>query len=281
MRIRLGISTCPNDTFTFHALAAGKVLQDGLDFEIDYLDVQELNERMIRGTYDVAKVSYHAAVAHSSDWLMLPSGSALGFGVGPLVLGFRGRHAAAPPEGPDRAHPLVLCPGRWTTATLLWQLFHPEKVRLQQTVFSEIIPALEQGRADLGVCIHEARFVWRERGLDRVEDLGETWENQTATPLPLGGIAGQKALGEDVLRRVQEAVHASLVWGLEHRDACLASMRAHAQEESDEVLWKHVELYVNDWTLDLGATGREALRAVARLAGERGLLTAGTELDVL
>jgi 1,4-dihydroxy-6-naphthoate synthase len=281
MKIRLGISTCPNDTFTFHALAAKEVSLHGLNFEIDYLDVQELNEQMIKGTYDVAKVSCYAAAAHGSSWVMLPSGSALGFGVGPLVLGSPSRPSPAPHEDPDRPSPLVLCPGRWTTATLLWRLFHPEKVRLEQTVFSEIIPALEQGRADLGVCIHEARFVWRERGLDRVEDLGETWESATSTPLPLGGIAGQKALGEEVLRRVQEAIRASLVWGLEHRDACLASMRTHAQEESDEVLWKHVELYVNEWTLDLGATGREALRSVSRLATERGLLTAGAELEVL
>lgn len=281
MTIRLGISTCPNDTFAFHALAAGEVDSRGLDFQIDYLDVQELNERMIRGGYDIAKVSFHAAIACSSDWLILPSGSALGFGVGPLVLGSRKQLDTAPSVHDSATRPLVLCPGRWTTATLLWRLFHPEDVRMEQAVFSEIIPALEQGRADLGVCIHEARFVWRQHGLDRVEDLGETWEAATGAPLPLGGIAGQRSLGPDVLGRVQEVVRASIDWGLAHRDACVTSMRAHAQEESDDVLWKHVDLYVNDWTVDLGATGRNALRMLARLAHERGLLSTQESLEVL
>ena len=281
MRIRLGISTCPNDIFAFHALAAGEIDPRGLEFEIDYLDVQELNARMATRDYDIAKVSYHAALAHSAEWLVLPSGSALGFGVGPLVLGSPSRRAATTTDRGEGALPVVLCPGRWTTATLLWQLFHQEDVRLDQTVFSNIIPALEEGRADFGVCIHEARFVWRERGLDRVEDLGETWEAATSNPLPLGGIVGHRTLGRDVLKRIQETVRASIIWGLEHRDACLASMRAHAQEESDDVLWKHVDLYVNDWTVDLGPKGRDALRTLSNLASARGLLVQKGRLEVL
>ena len=281
MRIRLGISTCPNDTFAFHALASGEVDLRGLEFEIDYLDVQELNERMARHEYDVAKVSYYAALAHSAEWLVLPSGSALGFGVGPLLLGSPSRRMRAITDGTNSEPPLVLCPGQWTTATLLWRLFHQEDVRLEQTVFSNIIPALEQGRADFGVCIHEARFVWRERGLDRVEDLGETWEAATSKPLPLGGIVGNRTLGREVLERVQEVVRASTLWGLEHRDACLSSMRAHAQEESDDVLWKHVELYVNDWTVDLGTVGRDALRTLSDLAAERSLHNQTGTLEVL
>ncbi len=281
MRIRLGISTCPNDTFAFHALAQGEVDRRGLEFEIDYLDVQELNERMAAHDYDIAKVSFHAALAHSAEWLVLPSGSALGFGVGPLVLGSPSRRVAATTGGADGVHPLVLCPGQWTTATLLWQLFHQENVRLKQTVFSNIIPDLEHGRADFGVCIHEARFVWQEHGLDRVEDLGETWEAATESPLPLGGIVGDRTLGRDVLKRVQETVCASIRWGLEHRDACLPSMRTHAREASDDVLWKHVELYVNDWTVDLGPKGRYALRTLSDLASARGLPGNWGALEVL
>ena len=240
MRIRLGISTCPNDTFAFHALAQGEIDPRGLDFEITYLDVQELNERMAAGDYDVAKVSFHAALAHSSEWLVLPSGSALGFGVGPLVLGS--------PSRPTKSRqktllPVVLCPGRWTTATLLWRLFHQEHVQLRHTVFSNIIQELKNGRADFGVCIHEARFVWKEHGLDRIEDLGETWEAATASPLPLGGIVGNRTLGRDILIRVQETICASIKWGLNNRDACLVSMRTHAQEQLDETLWKHVALF--------------------------------------
>ena len=211
------------------------------------------------------------------ETILLP----LGFGVGPLVLGSPSRRAAATTDRAEGARPVVLCPGRWTTATLLWQLFHREDVRLDQTVFSDIIPALKEGRADFGVCIHEARFVWQERGLDRVEDLGETWEAATSSPLPLGAIVGHRTLGRDVLKRIQDIVRASIIWGLEHRDACVVSMRAHAQEESDDVLWKHVDLYVNDWTVDLGPKGRDALRTLSDLASARGLLVQKGRLEVL
>ena len=277
MSIRLGISTCPNDTFAFQALAHGDSDRHGLTFDLDYLDVQELNERMAAGAYDVAKVSFHAAVAHAADWVVLPSGSALGFGVGPLVLGAPARRR---PDGPP-APPLVLCPGEWTTATLLWKLFHPEPARLRQVVFSDIMPALEAGRADLGVCIHEGRFVWRERGLERIEDLGETWERETGVPLPLGGIVGRRTLGDDVLHHVQAAIRSSLEWALAHRDDTLGFMRGHAQEQSDEVIWQHVDLYVNEWTRDLGDEGRTALSTLSRLARARGLLAPGETLTVL
>ena len=140
---------------------------------------------------------------------------------------------------------------------------------------------LEAGRADLGVCIHEGRFTYAERGLARVEDLGERWEAATGTPLPLGGIAARRALGPEVAGRVQAVVRSSLEWALAHRSACEETMRRHAQELEPSVLWAHVDLYVNDWTLDLGEEGRAALAALARLAEERGLIEPGVRLAVL
>ena len=274
--IAIGISTCPNDTFAFHALLAGEVVAEGLELSFELADVEELNRGLRAGRLDVAKASAHTALSLCDRVGALPCGWAVGRGVGPVVLAARARRDATRHE-----LPIVLCPGDGTTATLLWKLFHPEPVDLRQCVFTEIMPALRAGRADLGVCIHEGRFTWREQGLTLVEDLGDTWERATASALPLGGLVAKTSLERDVVARVVRAVRASLEWGLAHRDACLATMRRHAQEQSDDVLWAHVDLYVNEWTVDLGETGRGALSALSRLARERRLLPAGGELRVL
>jgi 1,4-dihydroxy-6-naphthoate synthase len=271
--VRIGISTCPNDTFAFHALLAGEVRAEGLELDFTLLDVEELNRRLLAGELDAAKTSFHAALARAEDVVVLPSGSALGFGVGPLVVGGRVPRAGARPR--------VLCPGRWTTAHLLWRLFHDGEGDVEHVVFSEIFPALQAGRADLGVCIHEGRFTWKEAGLAFHEDLGATWERATGAPLPLGGIVARRALGPAAAHALQDAIRASLEWGLAHREACLPTMRRHAQELDDPVLWAHVDLYVNERTLDLGAEGRAALAALSARARERGLLPPGAALAVL
>lgn len=279
-RLRLGISTCPNDTFAFHGLLTDRVDRRGLDFEVELLDVQELNERLAAGDFDVAKGSYHAALLLADELLVLPSGTALGYGVGPLLLAARPGSRPSDPA-PDGAPPRVLCPGRWTTASLLYELFHPGEGRVEQVVFSEIMPALERGEADFGVCIHEGRFTWEGRGLGRVEDLGTRWEEATGRPLPLGGIFARRSLGHDLARRVQAVVRDSLEYGLAHRAETAATMRLHAQELEDEVLYAHVDLYVNEWTRDLGREGRSALDELARRALDAGLLQPGQALEVL
>ncbi len=273
-RVSIGISTCPNDTFAFHALLAGEVRPRGLELDFVLLDVEELNQRLATGALEAAKVSFHAALARADDVVILPSGSALGFGAGPLLLGAPGGR----PPGPGAR---VLAPGRWTTAALLWRLFHEGDGDVEHALFSAIFPALQARRADLGVCIHEGRFTWKEAGLVFVEDLGATWEERTGAPLPLGGIAVRRELGADVAWRLQDAIRASLEWGLERREACLPTMRAHAQELSLEVLWAHVDLYVNERTLDLGAEGRAALAALGEAARASGLLPPGGELRIL
>jgi len=262
-RVRLGISTCPNDTFAFHGLLTGAVAAEGLELAIELLDIEALNERMLRGEFDVCKVSFAAALGMARDVVVLPSGSALGFGVGPLLL------AAAAGQRPAAASQLTLCPGERTTATLLFSLFHPGTTRVEQVVFSEIMPRLAGRAADFGVCIHEGRFTWQAQGLHLVEDLGSRWEAETACPLPLGGIVAARRLPAAAIAAVQRAIHNSLTLALADPAAALPSMRRHAQEFDDRVLMQHVELYVNDWTLDLGATGRRALAALsARAAGQ-------------
>jgi len=270
--IRLGISTCPNDTFAFHGLLTRAVDWRGLDFQVELLDVETLNERLLAGEFDVCKASFHAALLAAADVVVLPSGSALGFGVGPLLL------AAEPGARPTHAGQFTLCPGRHTTAALLFDLFHPHTTRVEQVVFSEIMPRLTARTADFGVCIHEGRFTWEAHGFALVEDLGTRWEAETGCPLPLGGIVASRRLPNATIATVQEVIHDSLALALRDRSAALPTMRAHAQEFDDRVLMQHVDLYVNDWTIDLGPTGARALDELSTRAASLGL--AGGRLEV-
>ena len=276
--IHLGISTCPNDTFAFHGILERKVDARGLDFRIELLDVEELNRRLFAGDFDVAKASFHAALLLAGDLGVLPVGSALGFGVGPLLLAARSdTHPRDPVSADDSSRVArVLCPGEHTTATLLYRLFHAEEGALEQVVFSKIMPALETGAADFGVCIHEGRFTWHEHGLALVEDLGEVWERATSTPLPLGGILARHRLGDETTRTVTEVLRDSLGYALTHRADTVPTMRRYAQELTDDVLFAHVDLYVNEWTAELGDAGRSALQMLSRQAARLGLLPSGT-----
>lgn len=283
--IRLGISTCPNDTFTFHALMERKVDWRGLNFHVELMDVEELNTRLFAGDFDVAKASFHAAL-HLADKLgVLPTGSALGYGVGPLLLAAHDathpRDMVVNPDGTLRPA-RILCPGEHTTATLLYRMFHRGEGELEQTVFFEIMPALQAATADFGVCIHEGRFTWREQGLALVEDLGTVWEQATGAPLPLGGILARHRLGAEALQRVQRVLRDSLDYALAHRDEALITMRRYAQEFSDDVLFAHVDLYVNEWTQELGPVGRDALNQLADQAAAAGIVPAGLrQLEVV
>lgn len=161
---------------------------------------------------------------------------------------------------------MVLCPGQTTTATLLYRLFHDQPCEMRQVVFSEIMPALQNGMADFGVCIHEGRFTWQQKGLHCVADLGETWFQQTSEPLPLGGILARRRLETPLIASVQQVILDSIRYGLEHREKTLPTMRKHAAEFDDEVLMAHVDLYVNQHTVDLGTVGNRALQKLSELA---------------
>jgi 1,4-dihydroxy-6-naphthoate synthase len=247
----------------------------GIAFEIELLDIQQLNRRLFQQTLDIVKVSFHAALLVADQVMVMPSGSALGFGVGPLLL------AAKPNTTPKSHQETTLCPGEHTTATLLYRLFHPDSTQVKQVVFSDIMPMLQRKQADFGVCIHEGRFTWQSEGLYLVEDLGTRWEVETGYPLPLGGIVGLRSLGDELLGQVQSVIRASIDYGLSHREETLESMRRYAQEFSDEVLFQHVDLYVNEQTLDLGRVGRAALDALSQRASALGLIAPDCGLRVL
>lgn len=260
MNVRLGISPCPNDTFAFHGLLSGAVQVAGLHLEIELDDIQALNERLRAGALDAAKVSFHAALQEAPRYCVLPVGAAVGFGVGPLLVGRAPRsELPAPAE--------VLTPGADTTASLLLRAFHPE-LRQAALRFDRILPALARGEAQLGAVIHEGRFTYAAHGLHLHEDLGDTWERRTGLPLPLGGLVARRDLPPAVLEKLVRAVRHSLSLALADRSAPLPTMRRHAQEMADDVMLRHVELYVNPLTMDLGEPGRAALDALADLALE-------------
>ena len=257
--LRIGLSTCPNDTFAFHGLLSGALALDpprSVDWTLD--DVEALNRAAAAGRLDVAKVSFATLLDLPRDWILLRSGTALGFGVGPVVLKRRG--SAVPPR------PRVLVPGWGTTAARLWRAFHPEPVELGVLRFDAIMPALEAGQADLGVCIHEGRFTHRQRGLELVEDLGETWERATGLPLPLGGVAARGDIGPEWIRAVDRALERSLRLAQADPQATLPTLRRYAAEFDDAALFEHVRLYVGPQTLRLDAAGERAIQAFAARA---------------
>lgn len=264
--IRLAISTCPNDTFAFAGLINRQVDWLGLQFDVELMDIRDLNDRMFNDEFDVAKVSFYAALKMSRQTTVLNVGSALGFGVGPLLL------AAEANQLPTTAGQLTLCPGPTTTASMLFAMFYPKTTRVENTVFSDVMPRLQQGTADFGVCIHEGRFTWRQEGLSLVEDLGSRWERETSSPLPLGGIIASNSLPRSVVERVESVISESLRLARANPDGVLPMMRQYAQEFDDEVLMKHVDLYVNDWTVDLGDVGKKALAKLSSIAKSAGLI---------
>ena len=261
-KIRLGISTCPNDTFAFHALIERKIDLRDFEFEIELRDVQHLNDALFEKKFDILKVSFFAALSQLDRVCILDSGSALGFGNGPLLLS--SGHRQTPSEWIGSRNPIVLTPGKDTTAQMLYRVFHGNG-EIRDVIFSDIMPALQDKSADYGVCIHEGRFTWEEQGLTLIEDLGSRWEEATKCPLPLGGIVAEKNLGVETLKQLQQIVRESVEYGINHRDETLSTMRKYAQEFSDEVLFSHVDLYVNQWTIRLEEQGRLALENMLQM----------------
>jgi 1,4-dihydroxy-6-naphthoate synthase len=259
--LRLGISPCPNDTFTFHGVLERTIDLRGLRFDVVLADVQELNERTAAGDFDFSKVSFNAALELGDRFGVLPAGAAMGLGVGPILVSPDTSAELAPSSR-------VICPGAATTGTMLFRAFHPEVHDVTQRVFSEIAGALHRGEADFGVLIHEGRFTLEENGLELVEDLGERWENRFGLPLPLGGIVGSLELPTATHERMTAVIRDSLRDARTHREEALRTVRRHAQELDEAVIWPYIDLYVNDYTWDLGETGAAALDALATLAAE-------------
>ena len=237
------------------------VLVPGIEFVFELLDIEQLNEAVLANRFDVAKASFHLAMHVADRYRVLKAGAALGFGVGPLLLAARNGSTPRPYE---YLPTLTLCPGQYTTANLLFQIFYPQATKVEQAVFSDIMPRLRNHTADFGVCIHEGRFTWQDQGLTFVEDLGQRWERETEMPLPLGGILAKNSLDAAVVIAVEHGIQQSIEYARQHPEEALQTMRKFAQEFDDRALMQHVDLYVNDWTIDMGDIGRRALIELKR-----------------
>ncbi|TYO99202.1 1,4-dihydroxy-6-naphthoate synthase [Geothermobacter ehrlichii] len=265
--LTLGFSPCPNDTFIFHALVHG-LLPDAPTVRARLEDVETLNQLARRAVLDLTKISYHAFGHLRRDYVLLRSGGALGRGCGPLLV-------ARPGIGMSdlRQRPVAI-PGELTTANLLLQLCAEGFDQTVVMPFDRIMPAVAAGRCDAGVIIHESRFTYQRHGLVRLLDLGQWWEEETGCPIPLGGILARRALGPDLIRRVDAAIRRSVEHAFAHPDAPRAYILCHAQEMEETVVDRHIALYVNDFSRDLGDEGERAVRLLLQKAEERGLIPA-------
>ncbi|MEY4903383.1 MAG: hypothetical protein RLZZ292_1198 [Bacteroidota bacterium] len=265
MQLTLGFSPCPNDTFIFDALLHHKIDTEGLDFQVIMEDVEALNQRAFRGELDITKLSYHAFAYCLEDYVLLHSGSALGNNCGPLLIRL--------PDAPNLdASSVIAIPGKYTTANFLLSLAYPALTNKKEMLFSEIETAILEKKADAGLIIHENRFTYQERGLEKIIDCGEFWETLTGLPIPLGGIVIKRNLDSSLQQKVNRVLRRSVEFALAHPKQTLDFVRPHAQEMSEVVMFQHIHLYVNDYTVDLGEKGRQAVQYLFNKAKVLGIV---------
>jgi 1,4-dihydroxy-6-naphthoate synthase len=259
MKLTLGFSPCPNDTFIFDALVNKKIDTKDLDLDVYLEDVQTLNQWASEGKLDITKLSFPALFNHSSTYDLLNTGAALGNGVGPLLI------AKKMVDLPDVSHCTVAIPGENTTAHFLLNFAFPVVLKKIPMLFSDIEDAVLDGRVDLGVIIHENRFTYQQKGLHKVCDLGEIWEEKQKLPIPLGCIAIKKELGQKVRGDVESLIRESLQYARAHYPEISTYVKQHAASMEADVMRKHIELYVNDHSMDLGDDGKKAIVELKRV----------------
>ena len=263
--LSLGFSPCPNDTFIFYSLVKEITSSAQPFFEAPSLeDVETLNRWAFETRLDVTKLSFNA-VGHLLDtYCILQSGSALGHGCGPLLV------AARDMSLPELDHGRIAIPGTYTTAALLLRMFLPGCSELVEMRFEEIMPAVASGDVAAGVIIHESRFTYQRLGLVCLQDLGQWWENVSGLPIPLGCIAARRDLGAEKIKEIDQRIRKSLLFSRKHPGQSMDYIRQYAQETEDEVILSHIGLYVNDYSLDLGAEGRLAVESFFSRGREAG-----------
>lgn len=268
MKLTLGYSPCPNDTFIFYALTHGRLNVPVLEVTETLADVETLNLRAMKAELDLTKISFHALAYLREHYCLLRSGGAMGRGCGPLVVS-RGDEDMETLKGK-----VIAVPGRFTTAHLLLMLYGEGYENVSVMPFDSIMDAVVSGEADAGLVIHEGRFTYAARGLRKVVDLGEWWESETKLPIPLGGILAKRSLGADTVKLAEAAIRRSVEYAFAHRDETRSYIKAHAQELDDEVIDSHIALYVNEFSLDMGDDGVQAVEALFGMAEQRGIIPA-------
>ena len=268
MTLTLGFSPCPNDCFMFDAMVHRRIDLEGLDFDVRMADIEALNAAAFAGGVDITKLSFHAFAYCADDYVLLDAGSALGRNCGPLLISQR----PISPEEVAAGNLRIAIPGKYTTANFLLSLAFPRATDKSECLFSDIEAGVLDGRFDAGLIIHENRFTYADRGLKKIIDLGEFWESETGTAIPLGGIVISRRLPADVRQRVNRVMRRSIEYAFANRDASLPFVRANAQAMSDEVMYKHIDLYVNEYSVDLGVDGRRAVEVLFERARNSGVI---------
>ena len=268
MPYTLAYSPCPNDTYIFAALTNG-LLEGAPQVDAHLADIEELNEAAARGTYELTKVSYGAIPYLMDRYRILSAGGALGRNCGPLLIA---RPDASAPLFSDFAHKRIAIPGERTTAFMLLQLALGTRPKTVQMRFDAIVDAIVNGDVDAGLIIHESRFTYRDAGLISIVDLGEWWETMTMLPVPLGAILVRNDLDEAAARDINTAIRSSLAFARNDDAAVMPYVREHAVEMSDDVMRAHIDLYVNEFTDDLGKEGRDAVQGLFARAHDAGIL---------
>lgn len=265
--LSLAFSPCPNDTFIFDAIVHNRIDPEGLKFSYRLLDVEQLNNQALAGGVDMIKVSFFTYLLLQQNFVLLDSGSAMGFGNGPLLIS---KNDYTTEDLPGLK---IAIPGQFTTAHMLFSIAVPEARNKEFMVFSGIENAILTGEVDAGVIIHENRFTYEQKGLKKILDLGQYWEQLTGMPIPLGGIIARKGLGYNLIGKLNRIMYRSVDHAMRNPAAAMPFVREHAQEMNEEVMQKHIRLYVNDNTLSLGTGGKVAITRLQQVAVERGLIT--------
>jgi 1,4-dihydroxy-6-naphthoate synthase len=258
MKFTLGFSPCPNDTFIFDALVNQKIDTEGFEFNAVLEDVETLNQWTLQGKLDITKLSFPAFFRATDEYVMMNSGSALGKGVGPLLVS---KSTSNSQQAIDNKQ-LIALPGINTTANLLFSFAYPEATNKKFMIFSAIEDAVVNGETDLGVIIHENRFTYQQKGLHKVTDLGEYWEEKMKAPIPLGGIVIKRNIEKDIQLKVDQLIRKSLEYAFANYPLVTDYVKAHSQAMSEEVMRKHIDLYVNNYSIDLGNDGKKAIETL-------------------
>ncbi len=266
-KISIGISPCPNDTYIFYALLKGIVSVEHIEFDIFMEDVEQLNQWALEGKLDVTKLSFSAYAQVLPHYILLDAGAALGNGCGPLLISKQRFSLSSIGDAK------IAIPGIHTTAYFLLRLLYPDLQNIQICVFSEVEDKIVSGEVDAGLIIHENRFTYQDKGLVSLVDLGEYWENLTWLPIPLGGIVAKRSIANDTLKNIEQAIKKSLAYAHDHEDEVLTYCAQYAQTMSREVMLQHIRLYVNDYSMQLGDTGKTAVKRLLDMAVERNMMT--------
>ena len=260
MKLTLGFSPCPNDTFIFDALVNNKINTEGLAFDVILEDVETLNQLALENTLDISKISYGVLPLLSDDYIVLNSGSALGTGVGPLLI------ANKELSKEEIKNHTIAIPGEHTTAHMLFTLAYPEaknKIFLRYNEIEDFIISSKDNVA--GVIIHENRFTYLQKGLIKIIDLGEFWEQKTQLPIPLGGIVGKRSLDAVLLKKVNDLIKQSIEYSFANYPFVTEYVREHSQEMDEDVMRKHIDLYVNNYSINLAKDGEKAIAELLKV----------------